>query len=236
MINCIAIDDEPLALNVIKSFCADVSYINLIDVCTNAIDAVQLISNNKTDLIFLDIHMPHISGLQFVKTLANPPLVIFTTAYSEYAIEGFELNAIDYLLKPIPFERFLKAVNKAHELIILKNSKQNQPVAGLSDYLMIKVDYSTLKVDLSEIRYIEGVKDYVKIVLKDKSLLTKSTMKNIEEKLPPDIFMRIHKSYIVSIPNIEKIENNRIVFGETRIPIGEHYKEVLNQLIDRFRL
>lgn len=241
--NCIAIDDEPLALDVIQNFCEKIDFLNLEATYTNALEAVTYLNNNSIDLIFLDIQMPHISGLEFLKTLTNPPLIIFTTAYSEHAIEGFELNAVDYLVKPIPFERFFKAGNKALELYNLRqrniqsfiNQNENEQQAA---YMLVKVEYTSIKVNFKEIQYIEGLKDYVKIYLvnKPKPILTKSTMKNIENTLPEKEFLRIHKSYIVSISKIEVIDNSRIVFGDKRIPIGPFYKENFNHILDRFRL
>lgn len=241
--NCIAVDDELLALNIIKDFCSKIPFINLVDTCSNAMDAITLINQHKIDLIFLDIQMPYITGIDFCKTLngTNSPLIIFTTAYSEHALEGFELNAVDYLIKPIPFERFLKAVNKAFELTELRKKKipariQEFKQSLQPNYMMIKCEYTTVKVNFESILYIEGLKDYVKIYTKEKLLLTKSTMKNIEAKLPDSIFMRIHKSYIVSLQSINKIENNRIIFGDKRIPVGDQYKKAFHQLIDTFRL
>jgi DNA-binding LytR/AlgR family response regulator len=240
--NCLAIDDEPLALNVIQEFCSKISSINLVGTCSNAVDATRIINEQKIDLIFLDINMPHLTGLDFIKTLVNPPLIIFTTAYSEHALEGFELNAVDYLVKPIPFERFLKALNKAQELYKLRNQKvtvdatteNHQSVK--KNYMMVKVEYSMVRVDFKDIKYIEGVKDYLKIVLPGKSLLAKSTMKNMEEKLPPEQFIRVHKSYIVSIPNIEKIERNRIIYGDKYIPVGDLYKDEFYRILDEHKL
>ncbi|PKP34535.1 MAG: DNA-binding response regulator [Bacteroidetes bacterium HGW-Bacteroidetes-17] len=241
--NCIAVDDELLALNVIKDFCSKIPFINLVDTCSNAMDAVKLLNEYKIDLIFLDIQMPYITGVEFCKTLVNinSPLIIFTTAYSNHALEGFELNALDYLVKPIPFERFFKAANKAYEFVELKKKKgQILNHDNLStvqpDHIMIKCEYSTVKVNFDSIIYIEGLKDYIKIFTAEKMLLTKSTMKNIETKLPNNIFMRVHKSFIVSLPKIYKIENNRIIFGDQRIPVGEQYKKVFHQLIDEYRL
>jgi two-component system LytT family response regulator len=238
--NCLAIDDEPLALNVIKDFCKKINYLNLVATCTGAADAIKYLSQENIDLIFLDIHMPHITGLEFIKSLSNPPLVIFTTAYTEHALQGFESNAIDYLVKPVPFERFLKAVNKAYELI---NLRKKNPVNIsqkkdniMSGYLMVKVAYSTIKINFSDILYIEGLKDYIKIYTGSRPVLTKSTMINIEEKLPAEHFIRVHKSYIVSISKINKIENNRIIFGEKRIPVGNNYKINFNNIIKKYLL
>jgi two-component system, LytTR family, response regulator len=239
--NCLAIDDEPLALNIVKEFSSKIEFINLVAICTNPIEAIRIINQQEIDLIFLDIQMPNITGLEFIRSLKNPPLVIFTTAYPNYALDGFELNATDYLVKPFSFERFLRSVNKAYEIVIFKKNKV--PKAGHSDeksspekYLMIKVEYSTVRVDLEQILYIEGLKDYIKIYTGKKPLLTKSTMKNIEEKLPSDQFIRVHKSFIVALTKIESIENNRIIIGEKYIPIGNQYKSGFYSILDSKRL
>ncbi len=240
--NCLAIDDEPLALNVIKEFCGKVSFVNLLATCSNAVDAIKILNEQKVDLLLIDINMPHISGLEFIKTLVNPPLIIFTTAYSEHALEGFELDAVDYLVKPIPFERFLKALNKAQELYGLRtqrnqgNQAQHVPEEHTPKHMMVKVEYSMVKIDFKDIKYIEGVKDYLKIVLSGKSVLTKSTMKNIEDKLPSKQFIRVHKSYIVSLQNIEKIERNRIIYGDKYVPIGDMYKDDFYRVLDEYKL
>jgi DNA-binding LytR/AlgR family response regulator len=238
--NCLAIDDEPLALNVIKDFCKKISYLHLVGTCTSAAEAIKFLSQHEINLVFLDIHMPHISGLEFIKSLSSPPLVIFTTAFTEHALQGFELSAVDYLVKPIPFERFLKAVNKAYELINLRNKNvlaASQTSNGsLSGYLMVKVEYSTVKLNFNDIIYIEGLKDYIKIYTGGRPILTKSTMINIEEKLPSEHFIRVHKSYIVSVSKISKIENNRIIFGEKRIPVGNRYKINFSNMIKKYQL
>ncbi len=234
--NCIAIDDEPLALNVIEEFCKKIDFIHLDAKFTSAIQAIDYMARNKPDLIFLDIQMPHITGLQFLKTLNTPPMIIFTTAYSNYALEGFNVDAVDYLLKPIAFDRFLKATSKAYNLYNLMHKVQPQPAEEQDKYLLVKVEYSTIKINADDILYIEGLKDYVKIYTGAKFVMTKSTMKHIEEKLPRDKFIRIHKSYIVSIPKIKAIEYNRVYIGDKQIPIGNQYKQGFNDLIQRIRL
>jgi DNA-binding LytR/AlgR family response regulator len=227
IMNCIAIDDEPLALDVISEFCSKISYLNLIGTFTNPFDAVQLLNSDHIDLIFLDIHMPQITGLEFLKSLYNPPMVIFTTAFVEYAFQGFEYDAVDYLIKPFAFDRFTRSVNKANQLMKLKKSEESisENKQGITyGFLMVKVEYSTIRVNLDDILYIEGLKDYVKIYSGGKPLVTKTTMKNIVEKLPSDRFLRVHKSYIVSVDKINMIENSRIVIGNQRIPIGESFR------------
>jgi DNA-binding LytR/AlgR family response regulator len=234
--NCIAIDDEPLALDIISEFCSRISYLNLIGTFTNPHDASKLLNSIEIDLMFLDIHMPQINGLEFLKSLYSPPLVIFTTAYREHASQGFEYDAVDYLIKPFSSERFTKAVNKAHQLMTLKKpgsifqEERNKTMPGC---IMVKVEYSTIRMNLDDILYIEGLKDYVKIYSGGKPVLTKTTMKNITEKLPQDRFLRVHKSFIVSLAKIDMIENSRIVIGKERIPIGESYKIPFFNIINR---
>jgi DNA-binding LytR/AlgR family response regulator len=180
--------------------------------------------------------MPQISGLEFLKTLYNPPMVIFTTAFKEYAAEGFEYDAVDYLVKPFAFDRFLKAVNKAFQLLKLKNpvNPSAEVIPRIKNgFLMIKVEYTTIRVDLNDILYIEGLKDYVKIHTEGKLILTKTTMKNIIEKLPSDSFIRVHKSYIISLDKIDMIENSRIVIGNQRIPIGESFRSSFFEVVNR---
>jgi len=236
VINCIAIDDELAALKLIREYCSKIQFINLIGTFTNPYDAVQTLNNNQVDLIFLDIVMPQIAGQEFLKTLYNPPMVIFETAFKEYAFEGFEYDAVDFLVKPFAFERFYKAVNKAFQLLKLKNplNALNEDVQRISDgFLMVKVEYTTIRVNLNEIMYIEGLKDYVKIYTEGKLILTKSTMKNIIEKLPSGSFFRVHKSYIVSVDKIDMIENSRIVIGNQRIPIGESFRSSFFEAVSR---
>ena len=168
--------------------------------------------------------MPNLTGFDFLKSLANPPLIIITTAYPEYALNGYEVNAVDYLVKPFSFERFVIAVAKAYELNNLIKGKNPDLPSG-SDFLLVKVEYRTVKIDLGSILYIEGLKDYVKIYCSAKPILTKSTLKNIEAKLPSGNFKRVHKSYIVSLSKVKSIESNRIIIGDTRIPIGDQYKD-----------
>jgi two-component system, LytTR family, response regulator len=234
--NCIAIDDEPLALDIICEFCSKISYLNLIGTYTNPSDAVKLLNSNEIDLVFLDIHMPQISGLDFLKSRYNPPLIIFTTAYKEHAFQGFEYDAVDYLVKPFSCDRFTKSVNKAYQLLKLKNravSLDNDKPGVSNKFIMVKVEYSTIRVNLDDILYIEGLRDYVKIYSGGKPILTKTTMKNIVEKLPPDRFLRVHKSFIVSVDKFDMIENNRIVIGKERIPVGESYRIPFLKMVNK---
>jgi len=228
MMNCIAVDDEPLALKLIEDFSKKIPFLNLIKLCKNAFEAIEIIQKEKVDLIFLDINMPDLSGISLLKNINSKPLVIFTTAYSEYAVEGFELNAIDYLVKPFYFERFFKAANKAFEIYNLHSKKdfiQSIDNANSYEYIFVKADYSIVKVYLADILYIEGLKDYVQIFTGDKKILTLITMKKMEEKLPSKKFIRVHRSFIVAIDKIDLIQRNRIVINETRIPIGNSFKD-----------
>jgi DNA-binding LytR/AlgR family response regulator len=221
---CIAIDDEPLALEIIKEYCNKTGFIYLTNTYTNPLDSITDIRMHNIDLIFLDIQMPNLTGFNFLKSLTNPPLIIITTAYPEHALTGFEFSVVDYLVKPFSFERFIKAVTKAFDLNNLM--KGNNPNSSSEpDFFLVKVEYSTVKIDLASILYIEGLKDYIKIYCGSKPILTKSTLKNIEAKLPSAKFIRIHKSFIVSLSKVKSIENSRIVIGDIRIPIGDKYRD-----------
>ncbi len=238
--NCIAVDDEPLALELIEDFAKKVPFLNYIKSCKNAFEAIDIIQKDKIDLIFLDINMPDLSGIELIRNIQNKPLVIFTTAYSEYAVEGFELNAVDYLIKPFLFERFFKAVNKAYELFNLKNNPQThqepESSAPVKDYIFVKADYSSVKIYLKDILYLEGLKDYVKIHTSEKKILTLITMKKIEEKLPSSNFVRVHRSFIVALDKIESIQRNRIVIKEKWIPVGNSYKSEFYKRIEDINL
>jgi len=236
LLNCIAIDDEPPALGIIREFCSKIQYLNLLGTFTNPFEAVQTLNNEEVDLIFLDIRMPQISGFEFLKSLYNPPMVIFTTAFKEFAYEGFEYNAVDYLVKPFAFDRFSRSVSKAFQLLRLKlpaEAADGETQEMLPGFLMVKVEYSTIRVNLDDILYVEGLKDYVKIHTEGKLILTKTTMKNIMEKLPQGKFFRVHKSYIISIDKIDMIENSRIVIGNQRIPIGESFRTTFLGIVNR---
>ncbi len=235
MIKCIAIDDEPLALSIIENFCSKIPSVELVASLSNGIEAIEMLNTQDIDLIFIDINMPHLSGIEVVRMLKKPPLIIFTTAYQNYALTGFELSALDYILKPFSFDRFFTAVNKAQKQLSLINDTANKEPTKQADYIMVKSDYSMVKVAFADVVYIEGLKDYVKIHCTDKAIVTKSTMKNIEERLPSN-FMRIHKSFVLNLDHIEKIEGNHLVIGRNRIPIGNQYKESFFNIIDKNRL
>lgn len=225
---CIIIDDEPLALELLEDFVSKIPNLELVSACSNAIEAVSILQNNKIDLIFLDIEMPDFSGIEFIKSLEVKPLFIFTTAYSHYAIEGFNLNAVDYLVKPIPFHRFLKAVNRAQEIYLLRREENAPSIKTLSspNFIFVKSDYENIKLNFEDIKYFEGLKDYIKIFsTSHKPILTLSNFKKIEEKLPEDLFIRVHRSYIVSLKHINSVQRNRILIDGIRIPIGQNYKD-----------
>ena len=235
MLNCIAVDDENLALDLIEDNILKVPFLNLVKRCKNAFEAMEVLQKQEIDLIFLDIQMPGITGVQFLQSMTNSPMVIFVTAYKQYALEGYNLNVIDYLLKPIDFERFLKAVNKASELYSLKHKPVIvEPVSeSKTSTIFVNADYSLVKIKTQEIIYVEGLKDYIKIHLisSTKPIVTRMTMKSIEEKLPSSEFFRVHKSFIVSLDKIESIRNLKIKIGNAQIPVSESYSDEFFKVI-----
>ena len=234
-IKAIIIDDEPLARNVIIEYARKITSLSIVGECSDAISAHRLIQDKKADLLFLDINMPKLTGIEFLKTLKNPPLVIFTTAYSEYALDGFELNIIDYLKKPFSFERFCKAYFRAEELLLLKQSvSKTDLVEKQNDFLFVKSDKKTIKVKIADILYIEGLGDYIKLYLTDKKLVTNLSMKKLENLLPPDRFYRIHKSFIISLDKIESIEGNMVKISNTKLPIGNLYRQEFMMFVKNF--
>ena len=233
MIPCIAIDDEPLALKQIVNYIDKTPFLTLIAQFESALEAVSFLQESEVSLMFVDINMPDLNGMDFVKSLNNPPKVIFTTAYSEYALEGFRVNAVDYLLKPIGYSQFLKASEKAKDWIQFKEG-ENTEVHGNDKFLFIKSEYKILRINLSDIKYIEGMREYVRIHLtNEKPVMALMSMKKMEEFLPNAKFMRVHRSVIVSLGKITTIERNRIVFDEkTYIPVSEQYKEKFQQYLN----
>jgi DNA-binding LytR/AlgR family response regulator len=228
MITAIALDDEPLALKILENFCGKTDFISLVKSFTHPHEALKHLQNFPVDLIFLDIRMPSVSGLEFAKQAPKDLMVIFTTAYSEYAVEGFNLNALDYLLKPFTFERFLQAVNKAQDFY--KYYHQHEP--EIQQYLFVRADYSLVKIMLDDILYIEGLDDYLKIFQPGKKpVIARMTMKSILEKLPARKFVRVHRSFIVPVQKIEKVRNKMIYIGEKTIPIGNSYE---NQFFESY--
>jgi DNA-binding LytR/AlgR family response regulator len=229
MLNCIAVDDEKLVLDLLADNIRQVPFLNLVATCRNAMEAAAVLQTQEVDLLFLDIQMPGLSGLQFLQTLNNPPMVIFVTAYREYAFEGFSVNAVDYLQKPVSFERFLKACNKAHDLHNLQQKTTTTP----RDYFFVYVEYNLVKVIMSEILYIESMKDYVKIFINssNKPVITKASLKAMEEKLSGHRFVRIHKSYIVSVDKITSIKRDLVEIDKIQLPLSESYKAEVEKLI-----
>ena len=213
MIRCIAIDDEPLAVKKIAGYIQKVPFLELVAECRSAAEAMSIMDSNDIQLLFIDINMPDISGMEFVKSLANKPYIVFTTAYSEYAVEGFEVEATDYLLKPITFSNFLKAANKVKNLVDLSANNPKESVKTTANHLFVKSDYKLIRIELADIKYIESQHEYIKIHLVNSNpVLTQLSLKSIEEQLPSDRFMRVHRSFIVSLAKVSVIERNRIIF------------------------
>ena len=231
MLRCLAIDDEPLALELLEDNIRQVPFLQLAGKCNNALEAMQFLKEQPVDLIFLDIQMPGLTGLQFIQSLTQRPMIILITAYEKFALQGFNLDVVDYLVKPVPFDRFLKACNKAWELHSLRSKKNETSTTPV--YFFVNVDYSLLKVEFNDIQWVEGLKDYIKINLKSSSrpVVTRMSMKAMEDQLPPSKFLRIHKSYIVSIASITSIRKNSVFVGTVELPVGDSYKDALNSLI-----
>ena len=231
---CIAIDDEPKALDILEMFITRVTFLDLQGSFRDPIQGMDFIIKEKPDLIFLDINMPELSGLQLLKTLSNPPLVILTTAYSEHAIAGYELNVVDYLLKPFEFDRFLKAVMKSKELFELKKEGQKlwkKPVRRHEDIIYLKSGTKTFRIKTDSILYIEGMGNYVTFYMQDKKIVTYMSIQEVLDLLPQDFFYRIHKSYIVSLKHIDVIEHHRVLIKNHSIPIGQTYRENFSKVI-----
>jgi DNA-binding LytR/AlgR family response regulator len=230
-LNCIIVDDEPVARKGIAEYVSEVDFLNLVAQCENPIKAAAVLNEQPVDLIFLDIHMPKISGIEFLKTLKHPPLVIVTTAYPEYALEGYALDVVDYLMKPIPFERFLKASQKAFEIHSLQRLAGRRSAAELdarnwhSDFFFVKCDSKFEKVFYNDVLYIEALQNYAVIHTKDRKLITYITMTSLENQLPAAQFIKVHKSYIISVSHVKAIEGNEILIGEARIPISRNLKD-----------
>lgn len=230
MLRCLAIDDEPLALELLEDNINQVPYLKRVASCNNPIEAMKVLQHEEIDLIFLDIQMPGLTGLQFIKTITSKPMFILITAYEKYALQGYELDVVDYLVKPVSLDRFIKACNKAWELFQLKTKKQADKET--LPYFFINADYSLVKVIFTDIMWIEGLKDYLKIHLKSSSkpLVARMTMKAIEEQLPASIFLRVQKSFIVSKDYITSIRKNSIYINDVEIPVGDNYKDTIAEL------
>ena len=241
MIRCLAIDDEPLALQQIVAYINKVSFLELAAQCQSALEARQFLENDTVDAIFCDINMPDLNGMDFVKSLTVPPLIVFTTAYSEYAVEGFRVNAVDYLLKPFGLQDFQRAANRLRERLegdLSPHSSLPTPHSPLptsqDDTLFLKTDYRIVKVSIADIRYVEAMSEYLKVWLEDQSkpIITLLSMKKMEERLP-DYFMRIHRSYIINLTKIQEVNKNRVIMdADTYLPIGDLYKEAFQAYLD----
>jgi len=236
-IKCLVVDDEPLARRILEKHISSIPSLELVKQCSNAMEAAAYLHTKTVDIMFLDIKMPELTGLELLKTLHHPPHVIITTAYSEFALEGYEYSITDYLLKPISFERFLKAVNK-----IIPKTRETNLGAGITaseikdDFIFLRADKIDHKISFSTIKFIEGCGNFVKVFTDNKTLVVAQTMTTMEKNLPPDQFLRTHKSYIVSIQKIEKVEGNIIRLGEKNIPIGKQYKMNVRQILRHFHL
>lgn len=234
-IKCLIVDDEPPAIDVLAKYIEAVSDLELSGSCSNAVEALGTLQHNQVDLLFLDIQMPHLLGTDFVRTLKNPPKIIFTTAYRKFALEGFELDAVDYLLKPISFERFLKGVNKVLQTSISLSNPvfpfSNSEKQHLENFLYFRTDRKMVKVFLSEILYVESLKDYIKVITTTKQIITKQAISALEELLPPDQFLRIHRSYLVSIGKIDSFTADDIQIGKKELPIGRMYHHEVNKAL-----
>jgi len=231
-VNCLIVDDEPIAREILLRHLQKIKAINVVDNCKNAVEAFNAINSNAIDLIFLDINMPEVSGLSFARSINNNIKVIFTTAYREYAIDGFELQAVDYLLKPISFERLLQAVNKyLNETVPIKEEKIEEIVLEKSEFVFVRSERKMVKIEFSEISFIESLSDYLKIHFNNRTVVTRETISNIEAKLPQKEFVRIHRSYIVSVSKIESFTNEFVEINKKALPISRSYKkEVLDRL------
>ena len=233
MMSCLVVDDERLVRELLEDNIRQIPYLQMAGSCKNALEAAEILQNTVIDLLFLDIRMPRLNGLQFLQSLQNPPLVILVTAYEQYALEGFDLNVVDYLLKPFPFERFVKACNRAHDLFSLRNKEQQTAGVSLEEFF-VHVEYTLVKIVVSDISYVEGLKDYIKIHLTSspKPVLTRMSMKAIEEKLPAGGFVRTHKSFLVAVRKITAIKRDMVCIGSIEIPIGETYKTNVSSIIN----
>jgi DNA-binding LytR/AlgR family response regulator len=233
-IKCLAIDDEPLALKQISAYIKKTPFLEMVAIYNSALDALEYTTSNQVDLIFIDINMPDFSGLDFVRSLKEKPYIIFTTAYSEYAVEGFKVDAVDYLLKPIGYNDFLKAVNKVKTLFDLKEL-QSATIKATQDHIFVKSDYKLMRIELFDIKYVESMHEYVKFhIINDKPVMTLVSLKSIEKQLPSERFMRVHRSFIVNIERIKMIERNRIIFdNNVYIPVSDQYKARFQEFINK---
>jgi DNA-binding LytR/AlgR family response regulator len=234
MIRCLLVDDEPLALDLLEDNVRRVPALEVVKCCRNAFEAMDVLQREQIDLVFLDIQMPGLTGIQFLQGLRKPPMIILVTAYDKFALEGFNLDVVDYLVKPVATERFLKATNKAMELFNLKNQPASAAPAAEAEYLFVNADYNLVKIVIADITHVEGLKDYIKIHLSTapRPVITRMSLKGIEEKLPPKKFIRVHKSFIVSMDKMLSIRNNRIKLENAEVPVSEFYRDNLFKRIE----
>ena len=237
-IKCLAIDDEPLALRQLATYVEKIPYLQLVGACQSALEAKEIMDQEVIDAIFIDINMPDLNGMEFVKQMQVPPLVVFTTAYSEYAIEGFKVDAVDYLLKPFGLQDFQRAAQKVKHRFELEHRPVTEESSIVvdeldSDAMFLKSDYKTIRINISDIRYVEGMSEYLKIYIEDhKPLVVLLSMNRLEERLPSNSFMRIHRSYIINLRKILEVNKNRVILGEDAyLPIGDNYKEAFNDYL-----
>jgi two-component system, LytTR family, response regulator len=239
-INCIAIDDEPLALDIIRDYCSKVAFLNLLKTFDNAIESIEYIRSNKVDLIFLDIQMEELTGIQLLNALKQRPFVIFTTAYERYALQGFELDVVDYMLKPISFERFIRGVNKVYERMQIDaevaRPDNGKPRAPETSFFFVKTETRMERIENNDVLYVEGMGDYWRIVTKTRRIMTLMNAKKLEEVLREPQFCRVHKSFFVALDKIESIERNRIKIGDQYIPVSETYHKAFFDLVERRKL
>jgi DNA-binding LytR/AlgR family response regulator len=231
---CLAVDDEPPALDVLKKYINAVQHLELAGTCADAIEALTFLQNHPVDLLFLDIQMPQLLGTDLIRTLKKPPKVIFTTAFRKFAVEGFELDAVDYLLKPISFERFLKAVNKVMDtsLQATESNFNSKSHTSIEAFISLRAERKNIKVLLNDILYIESLKDYIKVITANKTIITKQSISSIEEMLPKENFIRIHRSYIVSLNKIESYTNELIGIAKQELPISRMYKLEVGKVLN----
>ena len=236
-IKCLVIDDEPPAREILKKFIADIELLELAGECSNAVETLSFLQSNAVELLFLDINMPHILGTNFLRTLRNPPKVIFTTAFREYAVDGFDLNIVDFLLKPIGFERFLQAVNKVMQMDIPVAANTSQLTDALPEqshpFLYFRADRKMVKVFLEDILFIESLKDYIKVVTTSKEIISKQSIASLVEMLPKDAFVRVHRSYIIAIDKIDSYNADNIGIGKMEIPIGRLFRYDVSKVLNR---
>jgi two-component system LytT family response regulator len=242
MIRCLIVDDEPLALHILEDYMSKIPFLQLIKATTNPIEALTLVQEGNVDLVFLDVQMPELTGIQFLRIANGKAKVILTTAYPQYALEGYELDVIDYLLKPIAFDRFFKSVQKAQAILNPPTASGVKPVQAeqpqqpqqslLSDFIFVKTEHKIQKVYLNDILFIEGLKDYISIFTAAERIITLQNMKKMEDALPAKHFIRVHKSYIVSINKIDSIERSRIFIADKIIPVGDTYREEFFKIVD----